>query len=185
MVILSPFPFPSIQGLSLNSAPAHHRNLSSSTMPAATSSSSARKRKHQTTNSAAATPSSPSTDADGDADDGDGDEDADEEYAPQASSSTTKRSSKASGSAPKKSAGGRNVSREALRKANHSMIERRRREKINSALGELRGMVPGLGDSSGGKGGEFKLEVGASATFTLVAYKSDDICRCWNGQLST
>ena len=54
------------------------------------------------------------------------------------------------------------MSREALRKANHSLIERRRREKINFALGELRGMVPGLGEESGtgGKGGEFKLEVG-------------------------
>ncbi len=53
----------------------------------------------------------------------------------------------------------RPVSREALRKANHSLIERRRREKINYALGELRGMVPGLGDTGGGQGGEFKLEV--------------------------
>lgn len=51
------------------------------------------------------------------------------------------------------------MSREALRKANHSLIERRRREKINFALGELRDMVPGLGDAEGGKGGEFKLEV--------------------------
>ncbi|WWC98759.1 hypothetical protein V866_005652 [Kwoniella sp. B9012] len=49
-------------------------------------------------------------------------------------------------------------SREALRKANHSLIERRRREKINAALGELRRMVPGLGED-GGKAGEFKLEV--------------------------
>lgn len=55
---------------------------------------------------------------------------------------------------------GRPMSREALRKANHSLIERRRREKINFALGELREMVPGLGgDGPGGKGGEFKLEV--------------------------
>jgi hypothetical protein len=37
------------------------------------------------------------------------------------------------------------------------MIERRRREKINAALGELRDMVPGLGGEA--KGGEFKLEV--------------------------
>lgn len=51
------------------------------------------------------------------------------------------------------------MSREALRKANHSLIERRRREKINFALGELRDMVPGLGDEKGGKAGEFKLEV--------------------------
>lgn len=48
-------------------------------------------------------------------------------------------------------------SREALRKANHSLIERRRREKINAALADLREMVPGLGDDA--KGGEFKLEV--------------------------
>jgi len=53
------------------------------------------------------------------------------------------------------------MSREQLRKANHSLIERRRREKINSALSELRGMVPGLGED-GGKGGEFKLEVSLS-----------------------
>lgn len=53
------------------------------------------------------------------------------------------------------------MSREQLRKANHSLIERRRREKINFALGELRGMVPGLGaeEGGGGKAGEFKLEV--------------------------
>ena len=49
------------------------------------------------------------------------------------------------------------MSREAMRKANHSMIERRRREKINAALGDLRDMVPGLGGET--KGGEFKLEV--------------------------
>ena len=54
---------------------------------------------------------------------------------------------------------GRPMSREQLRKANHSLIERRRREKINYALAELRSMVPGLGDD-GAKGGEFKLEVG-------------------------
>ena len=56
------------------------------------------------------------------------------------------------------------MSREALRKANHSLIERRRREKINFALGELREMVPGLGDEKGGKAGEFKLEVSSSVT---------------------
>jgi hypothetical protein len=39
------------------------------------------------------------------------------------------------------------------------LIERRRREKINFALGELRGMVPGLREEKGGKAGEFKLEV--------------------------
>lgn len=59
----------------------------------------------------------------------------------------------------KSGAGGRPMSREQLRKANHSLIERRRREKINSALADLRAMVPGLGEDNGGKGGEFKLEV--------------------------
>lgn len=54
---------------------------------------------------------------------------------------------------------GRPMSREQLRKANHSLIERRRREKINAALADLRSMVPGLGEENGGKGGEFKLEV--------------------------
>lgn len=54
---------------------------------------------------------------------------------------------------------GKGLSREQLRKVNHSLIERRRREKINAALDQLRCMVPGLGEASGGKGGEFKLEV--------------------------
>lgn len=53
---------------------------------------------------------------------------------------------------------GKGMSREQLRKVNHSLIERRRREKINAALNELRRMVPGLGEN-GGKCGEFKLEV--------------------------
>lgn len=53
---------------------------------------------------------------------------------------------------------GKDMSREQLRKVNHSLIERRRREKINAALNELRRMVPSLGEN-GGKGGEFKLEV--------------------------
>jgi hypothetical protein len=41
------------------------------------------------------------------------------------------------------------------------MIERRRREKINHAFSELRGMVPGLGGGGEGMKGEFKLEVSA------------------------
>lgn len=59
------------------------------------------------------------------------------------------------------------MSREALRKANHSMIERRRREKINAALGDLRDMVPGLGGET--KGGEFKLEVGLRFALSFKA----------------
>ena len=84
------------------------------------------------------------------------DSEEEEEYQPGPSSSS-KRAKKA----PSGNGGGKGtkMSREALRKANHSLIERRRREKINFALGELRGMVPGLGDEKGGKAGEFKLEV--------------------------
>lgn len=54
---------------------------------------------------------------------------------------------------------GRPLSREQLRKANHSMIERRRREKMNTAFANLRGMVPGLNAEGEGIKGEFKLEV--------------------------
>lgn len=72
--------------------------------------------------------------------------------------------------------GARGMSREALRKANHSLIERRRREKINAALGELRDMVPGLGEAGGGKGGEFKLEV------RLGSFREPyDSCDTWGG----
>lgn len=92
--------------------------------------------------------------------------DEDSEYNPRrAGSAKSKRAPPAAASktpAGKVTTGpnGRPMSREALRKANHSLIERRRREKINFALGELREMVPGLGgDGPGGKGGEFKLEV--------------------------
>lgn len=110
-----------------------------------------------------ASPSSPEDD----------DEDMEEEYRPVASSSSSAKRPNTAGTggagmrraiAPKSAqqATGRQPtkqSREALRKANHSLIERRRREKINFALGELREMVPGLGDEKGGKAGEFKLEV--------------------------
>lgn len=93
----------------------------------------------------------------------DEDEDHEEEYQP----GPSKRGGKARsfGSGPAGSTPGKQtkMSREALRKANHSLIERRRREKINFALGELRGMVPGLGDEKGGKAGEFKLEVCAKS----------------------
>jgi hypothetical protein len=62
------------------------------------------------------------------------------------------------GSIPK-GAHGRPLSREQIRKANHSLIERRRREKMNKAFADLRSMVPGLGAESEGIKGEFKLEV--------------------------
>lgn len=66
--------------------------------------------------------------------------------------------------------GGRPMSREQLRKANHSLIERRRREKINAALSDLREMVPGLGsEGTGGKGGEFKLEVSDATSLSPTA----------------
>lgn len=98
----------------------------------------------------------------------DEDEDHEEEYQP----GPSKRGGKArsSGSGPAGSTPGKQtkMSREALRKANHSLIERRRREKINFALGELRGMVPGLGDEKGGKAGEFKLEVSARSRWHKV-----------------
>lgn len=73
--------------------------------------------------------------------------------------STNRPTQQGQGSSVTMTKGGRPLSREQLRKANHSLIERRRREKINAALADLRGMVPGLGDEGGGKGGEFKLEV--------------------------
>lgn len=61
----------------------------------------------------------------------------------------------------------RQLSREQLRKANHSLIEKRRREKINAALQALRDMVPSLGGpDTSGKAGEFKLEVSPGRPFT-------------------
>jgi hypothetical protein len=59
----------------------------------------------------------------------------------------------------RKGPNGRPLSREQLRKANHSLIERRRREKMNKAFADLRSMVPGLSAESEGLKGEFKLEV--------------------------
>jgi len=95
-------------------------------------------------------------------DESDGEE---EEYQPGPSTKRVKKSGTSASTSTARGTGGAGgskgtkSSREALRKANHSLIERRRREKINFALGELRGMVPGLGDEKGGKAGEFKLEV--------------------------
>ena len=106
------------------------------------------------------------------------DSEEEEEYQPGPSSSS-KRVKKPSGGSG--SGKGTKMSREALRKANHSLIERRRREKINFALGELRGMVPGLGDEKGGKAGEFKLEVCRLAS-TLASVELDaDLPRYWSG----
>ncbi|WVQ95761.1 hypothetical protein IAU59_002860 [Kwoniella sp. CBS 9459] len=116
--------------------------------------------------------SSPSTSVSSLDHDHDQDDDNDNEYLPRPPSKsikqsvgTKKRNAGACSSAttPSQGQGGSGgkmskTSREALRKANHSLIERRRREKINAALGELREMVPGLGEG-GSKGGEFKLEV--------------------------
>ncbi|WVR08397.1 hypothetical protein IAU60_005452 [Kwoniella sp. DSM 27419] len=96
---------------------------------------------------------------------------ADDDYMPSAANvggaprsstrngSTKRKSTASTPSGPVSGARPTKMSREALRKANHSLIERRRREKINAALAELRQMVPGLGEEGGGKGGEFKLEV--------------------------
>ena len=122
----------------------------SETMPPP--STAPRKRKLVPSTAAASSPSTASGEA----------EDEDPEYAPEPSTSKRAAKSKA------KAGPGRALSREALRKANHSMIERRRREKINAALGELRQMVPGLGDS-GGKGGEFKLEVSEVVEHVLMS----------------
>jgi hypothetical protein len=109
------------------------------------------------------------------------DSEEEEEYQPGPS---TKRTKKVPGGTGAGSGKGTKMSREALRKANHSLIERRRREKINFALGELRGMVPGLGDEKGGKAGEFKLEVCQLAS-TLTSHPLNaDNCRCWNGLLN-
>ncbi|KAG8835840.1 hypothetical protein FRC17_000804 [Serendipita sp. 399] len=49
--------------------------------------------------------------------------------------------------------------REAARKANHSVIEKKRREKINQALAELRTLVPTDETESTPNAKDFKLEV--------------------------
>jgi len=111
------------------------------------------------------------------------DSEEEEEYQPGPPTSSSKRAKKV----PSGNGGGKGtkMSREALRKANHSLIERRRREKINFALGELRGMVPGLGDEKGGKAGEFKLEVCLSfpllflMSWTLTSTGTGTDCRTY------
>lgn len=155
-------------GPSRLSSPTQHlpTRLQSNDMPPPSSTLPSRKRKLAPTQpTASPIPSSPSvSETSGDA--------RDAEYEPvshppaRAASKRTKAATGGSTSQPAVARGGsatsstgRGMSREALRKANHSLIERRRREKINFALGELRDMVPGLGDAEGGKGGEFKLEV--------------------------
>nr|ODN95407.1 hypothetical protein L204_03946 [Cryptococcus depauperatus CBS 7855] len=98
-----------------------------------------------------------------------GEEESDEEYAPGPSRPRQKKTATARNALVERAGldaqGGttskvkqKGVSREQLRKVNHSLIERRRREKMNAAFNQLRRMVPGLGEN-GGKGGEFKLEV--------------------------
>lgn len=55
------------------------------------------------------------------------------------------------------------AAREALRKANHSRIEKARRTKINDALARLRELVPAaVGASSGGAGGDANGEEGGA-----------------------
>jgi hypothetical protein len=107
------------------------------------------------------------------------DSEEEEEYQPGPSTKRAKKvSTSGNGGGGAKST---KMSREALRKANHSLIERRRREKINFALGELRGMVPGLGEEKGGKAGEFKLEVSRVSYWVVVVTDT----RSWNGLLNT
>lgn len=69
-----------------------------------------------------------------------------------------------------KGAHGRPLSREQIRKANHSLIERRRREKMNKAFADLRSMVPGLSGESEGIKGEFKLEVSLLSNNAVEAH---------------
>jgi hypothetical protein len=106
------------------------------------------------------------------------DSEEEEEYQPGPSIKRAKKVPSTGGSGGGKST---KMSREALRKANHSLIERRRREKINFALGELRGMVPGLGEEKGGKAGEFKLEVSRVSYWVVVVTDT----RSWNGLSNT
>ena len=101
-----------------------------------------------------------------------------EEYQPGPATKRAKKGPSGSGAGSGK---GTKMSREALRKANHSLIERRRREKINFALGELRGMVPGLGDEKGGKAGEFKLEVCCFACLLCLVRSDADPARSLSG----
>lgn len=109
----------------------------------------ARKRKIAPAGSASPFPASSSNSPDP------SEQEEDEEYSPKVPAKRQRATKPAAVPAAKS----KNMSREQLRKANHSLIERRRREKINAALDSLREMVPGLGVEQG-KGGEFKLEVG-------------------------
>nr|ANP44387.1 bHLH domain containing transcription factor [Serendipita indica] len=99
-------------------------------------------------------------------------DDADDDYLPSSAAQATTSAVQVLQDSPKvpKKRGRKPVSnpsirnaREAARKANHSVIEKKRREKINQALTELRTLVPSSDDgqtspsTNGSK--DFKLEV--------------------------
>lgn len=108
------------------------------------------------------------------AEDDEEDEDAHSDSGP-ASSSSRKRSATGAGG----TAGGGGAAGASKRKVSHSLIERRRREKINQCLQSLKEMVPSLreegekklakarergrkrgrGDDAGERGGLHKLEI--------------------------
>lgn len=82
-----------------------------------------------------------------------------------------------------KNAHGRPLSREQIRKANHSLIERRRREKMNKAFADLRSMVPGLSGESEGIKGEFKLEVSLLSRQNVTRGLSNMNCATGIGEI--